>query len=242
MKKMLAMLVALLCCLTLPVLAEEDRTITVSGTATMVAEADIAKVSLGVISTEPEASKASKLNAALVEQLMTALKEAGVAEKDIATSHYYVNARRDYDHMAENGEYPIIGYEVSNQLTVTLRDVAQVGAVIDLALANGANSCDGITFASTKADEARDAALQGAVKEAQRRAELIATAAGCRVGKVLSVTVGNDQGTVYLKGNRAGGAFAEEATMDAGTQILSDGLSFSATVTMIFALEDAQAQ
>lgn len=238
MKKWFAMLCALVCLAMVPALAEETRTVTVNGSATVLTDADTASVNLGVVSVAKEASEASQVNAERIDRLIAALKEAGIEEKDITTSYYYVNARRNYSAPDENGEYPILGYEVSNSLAVTVRDINQVGAIIDLALANGANSCDGISFSASEGGEARDQALQAAIGEARRRGAIAAEACGGTLGDVLSLQENYSGGSVLINNKRAFGAVSAEAEMDAGTQILSDGLSYSATVTVTFELKE----
>ena len=234
MKKLFALILALTCLAALSAAAEENRTITVTGTATVVTDADAATVTLGVISAGREAGEASAANAKRIEELIAALGEAGIEKKDISTGYYYVNARRDYSEPNEYGEYAIVGYEVSNSLTVTVRDIDRVGEVIDAALAGGANSCDGIQFSSTGAAAAQDSALKAAVGEARRRAEIMAESCGGAVGQILSVRENSSSAGIYVNSKLA---FAEETAMDgAGTQILSDGLRFTASVEMTFEL------
>lgn len=226
---------ALLVFLTAGCLAEETKTVCVTGTATVMMDADSASVSLGVVSVAKEAGEASRQNAEQVERLISALEEAGIPRKDISTNYYYVETRRNFNSFSDDGEYPIVGYEVGNSLTVIVRDLDRAGAVIDLALANGANSCNGLSFSTTKAGEARDQALTAAVAEGQRRAEIVAAACGGELGEILSVREQSVTGGAVINNKRS----AVEAAADtgAGTAILSDGLSFTATVEITFALK-----
>lgn len=208
-------------------------TITVTGSATIVTEADTASISLGVSSTAKEAGEASQANARLVDQLLAALKDAGIEEKDISTNYYYVSTRRDYSAYTESGEYPVIGYEVNNTLTVVIHELERAGEIIDLALASGANSCDGLSFSTTKAGTARDEALTAAIQEGKRRAEIVASAAGKSLGEVLTIH------ETYTSGGPVFNAkmMAEASAQDVGTSILADGLNFTATVEMTFEMK-----
>ncbi len=239
MKKVFATVLAILMiCMASAVTAfaeDGERTVTVKGSATVLTDADSAGIRLGVLSAAKEAAEASRINAEQIDRLISALTETGIEKKDITTSYYYVNARRNYNEPDENGEYAIIGYEVGNTLNVTVRDIEKVGSIIDIALANGANSCDGISFSSSKAGEAQDEALKNAVKEARRRAELIAEASGEKVGKVLTVTENISDGGFMVSNTRDFGA--AEMAKGVSTQIRSEGLSFTASVMVTYLLE-----
>ncbi len=240
MKKIIALIasaVLLLGCLVPAAFAEDDRFITVKGSATVLTDADSANVMLGVVSSAKEASEASRLNAEMVDRLITALGEIGIAERDISTNYYYVSPRFNYDYMDEDGNYALNGYQVDNTLSVMVRDVGQIGTVIDLAFANGANSCNGITFATSAASGAQDEALKAAVREAERRAAIIAEACGKKLGDILNVKEDYSSSSLVINNKRTAGE-AQEASMDAAaTQIMSDGLSFMANVEVTFELK-----
>ena len=237
MRKTCMLLIALALLLTtVPCLSRaEGRTISVTASATVQAEADTAIIQFGVNTSAKEVSAASAANAATIDKLIRTLTEAGIPEADIVTSNYYVGAIYDFSAGIpdENGAYPVRGYEVSNSLSVTLHDVSQAGAVSDLALANGANSCGGISFSTSKAGEAGDQALLAAIAEGNRKAALIAAACGGTLGELQSVNLVDNTGFVVVNAMRAKG---EEAAMDAGTQIHADSVSFHASVEMVFLL------
>ena len=224
-----------LLCAALPgiTLAEETRTITVNASATVVAEPDMGTIRFGVVTNAREVAAASSANAAEMERLTRALTQAGIDEKDLSTSGYYVGPVYDYTAQDEDGAYRLKGYEVSNTLSVTLRDITRAGAIIDLALANGANNCSGITFSSSHAQEAADQALLAAIAEGKRKAALIAQGCGGQLGDLQSVTEAASPVGVVVNAKRALG---EEAATDSDTQIFSDSVTFNATVQMVFLL------
>ena len=230
-RKIIGLLVLFALLVTLSVsAAEEIRTVTVTGTATVTVEADRASLNLGVRTQAEDAEKASQANAQKVQSVMDALKEAGIPEENITTNYYYVNAL--YDYSSFTGEDVVKGYQVSNSLTVIVDEIDRAGEMIDIALAAGANSCDGISFQSSASLGAYDEALSGALREGRRKAELIAQATGETLGSLVSVTesYGSYSGMRYAK---------VEAAMDraSGTAIMADGLDFSATVQMTFSLK-----
>ena len=232
MKKLLILLLTL--ALLLPVFAQAEHaaapgaTITVSGNATVTLKADYAQVTVGVSTKAPTVEEASQKNTVAIHAVIVALTEAGVLEEDIATSNYSVNAEYDYSSM---GGQRLTGYNVSNQLNVTIRDMEHIGATLDKATAAGANTIYNIQFLSTKADAAMDEATASAVQDAMRRAPLLADAAGLQLGSIVSIT---DTVTGY-----GGMPRTYKSTMDsaAGNSILPDDASVSASVTIVFELK-----
>ena len=232
MKKLLILLRTL--AMLLPVFAQAEHTaapgatITVSGNATVTLKADYAQVTVGVSTKAPTVEEASQKNTAAIHAVIAALTEAGVLEEDIATSNYSVNAEYDYSSM---GGQRLTGYNVSNQLNVTIRDMEHIGATLDKATAAGANTIYNIQFLSTKADAAMDEATAYAVQDAMRRAQLLADAAGLQLGSIVSIT---DTVTGY-----GGMPRTYKSTMDsaAGNSILPDDASVSASVTIVFELK-----
>ncbi len=238
MKKTVALLTlaALLFLAIAPVQAFADpRTITVSGSATVLTDADSARLMLGVVTFGKEASAASAENARQTDALIAALLTAGIEQKDITTSAYYVNTIYNYDKTDAAGNYQLAGYQVNNSLTVRVRDIDAVGKIIDIAQAGGATSCDGITFSAANAGQANDDALVAAIADARRKAAIVAEACGGKLGGILSVSENHSAASVYVNNKRS--AMTEEAAEgQADTQIISEGLSFSATVTIVFEL------
>ena len=233
MKKLaMALCVCLLCVFCFSALAE-DRTLTVTGTATVRVNADRARVMLGVRTTAEDARKAAETNAEKMDLVLNALEEAGIPRENMTTDYYYVSALYDYSSYTE--EERIRGYQVSNTLSVLVEDIDRVGAIIDIALSQGANTCDGVSFQSTGAGEAYDEALRAAIAEGRRKAALVAESCGKTLGDLVEISenYGSYRGVSFKS------AYAEE---DAGaftsTSITSDGLDFSATVTMTFAFGD----
>jgi len=240
MKHILTVLTALLLAAALlpaAALAEEAplRTLTVRGTATVTVPADTAVISLGVETSAQNVADASAQNARRIDAVLAALAEAGIAQEDIKTDYFYVNTLYDYSSFDENGGNRIKGYQVTNGLSVTVRTLEDAGKVIDIALQAGANACNGISFRSQQAGEANDDALVSAIAEGRRKAELMAKACGMTLGSLVTITEnsGTYGGVLFAKGE----AETVEAAMDRGTQIISNGLDYTATVIMTFEMK-----
>ena len=230
-KRILCLILALLlpcAALAETVAVANDATITVTGSASVSLKADYARISVGVSTKDKTVEAAAKQNNAAIHAVIEALKEAGVAEEDIATSNYSVYAEYDY---ASMGGQTLSGYNVTNQLTVIIRDMEHIGATLDKATAAGANNIYNIEFLSTKADEAQDEAIVYAVQDAMRRAQLLAGAAGLNLGGIKSIS---DSTASYGIVTRT---YASKLDAAAGNSILPDDTSVSASVTLVFELK-----
>ena len=212
-----------------PVVAvAEGATITVTGSASVSLKADYARISVGVSTNAKTVEQAANKNNAAIYAVIGALKEAGVLEEDIATSNYTVYAEYDYSSM---GGQKLTGYNVTNQLTVIIRDMEHIGATLDKATAAGANNIYNIEFLSTKADEAQDEAMVYAVQDAMRRAKLLADAAGLSLGGIKSIS---DSIASYGIVTRS---YSSKLDAVAGNSILPDDTSVAASVTIVFELK-----
>ena len=177
------------------------NTITVSSTAEVRVTPDMARINVGVTTQGTTADEAEAANTELLEAVMTALAEQGVAEESIQTSWtnlypVYGYASDEADVEAYNGAMmwepanDIVGYEMTTELTVSDLTVEQVGDVIQAVVNVGANRVDGVSYYSSQYDAAYAEALGQAVTNARPKAETIASAAGVGLGSVVQVTEG----------------------------------------------------
>lgn len=226
MKKLLMLLLALLLA-ALPALAlADDAELSVVGTATVVLKPDRASFSVGVETRADTVKAAVDSNNEVLNTVIAALGEAGVASEDMSTANYYVSTEYDYSVTPAK----TIGYSVTNMLNVVVRDISQIGAVIDAATAAGANQVYGVTFYSSQADDSYDRALTLAIQEGMRKAQLMAIAAGRSLGALESLE--EDVGTPSYAAN------AIYETAAAGdTAILPENLTISASVTLTYELK-----
>ena len=145
---------------------------------------DVATIRAGVVSQAPTAAAALADNAQRMTRVIAALKRAGVAPRDLATSNVGLSPQYRYT----EGQAPAItGYQATNTVSVRFRDVARAGTVLDTLVAEGANQIEGPNLSIDKPDAALDEARADAVKRARARADLYASAAGMRVVRVISI-------------------------------------------------------
>lgn len=161
------------------------RSITVSASGRVSAEPDIVRLQAGLTTEADQAAGALKDNNAVMQQLIDKLKQAGIGERDIQTSNFQVSPK--YTRPERGGVARITGYQVSNQVQVTVREIDKAGEILDMLVRLGANQMSGMSFEVSSADELKDAARVKAMKAARRRAELLADAAGAEVGEVIAI-------------------------------------------------------
>ena len=153
---------------------------------------DIAVIRAGVVSQGATAAEALSANARQMASVLTALKGAGIADRDIQTATISLSPQYRY---AENQPPVITGYQASNSVSVKFRDIARSGTILDTLVKQGANQIDGPSLTIDAVDAAMDEARVDAVKRARERAALYARALGMRVDRILMVSEGSDGGT-----------------------------------------------
>ena len=239
MKRLLSVLLVL--CITLcfgAALAEtaapeaSPAVLTVTGESQVIIPADYAQLVLGVSTQNESVTTASTVNSTTLDAVIEALHGIGVAPEDIVTENFSVSPMYDYQYGKLGESQTVTGYQVENRLRVTVRDVNQVGAVMDAGVSAGANEAFGITFLSSQESDASDEALRAAVAEGQRKAELMAAACGKNLGALVSVTENASGGY--------GGVTLNYLAADAstGTTVLANDLTISAQVTLTYQLAE----
>lgn len=146
------------------------RTITVTGNGKVSAKPDYVQLQIEVLTKGNEVSQAVQENAAIMEHVISSLLTLGIPREDIQTSVYTISPSYDYI----DGKKVFRGYEVANTITVKIRDINQIGIVIDTAVKNGANSVSGIQFKIEHAERYYQQALSLALQNAQKKANTIA--------------------------------------------------------------------
>jgi uncharacterized protein YggE len=168
--------------------SSDDRFVEISGEGSVSAAADFARVTLGVTSTGKNAGEAMAANAKAANALVSLVKAEGVAPADIQTSELSISPMFSQAPPGQQTAPTITGYSVSNNLTVTLRDIPRLGALLDKAVAAGVNSIYGIGFGHNDPSALLDKARPLAVADARRKAEIYATAGGARIGRLMVLT------------------------------------------------------
>jgi len=206
--------------------AADPARITVTGEGRVDASPDMATITLGVTSEGTTAAAAMAANSAALAQVLANLKAAGIADRDLQTTGLALNPNWQSD---DNGSNPrIVGYVASNMLTVRVRALTGLGAALDAAVKDGANTVDGLSFGLADPEPVLDEARKRAVADATHRALLLTEAAGVSLGAVVAIS-------------ESGGSFApapmfgKSADMTASAVPVASGeVSLWASVTMVW--------
>ena len=160
-----------------------ERLITVTGHGMVAVAPDTATIRIGVTSQGKTAREASAANAQQMTKVLTAIEQSGIAKKDIQTSR--LSLQPQYD--AKNGANRLLGFQVTNQITVRIHNIDNLPSLLDKAIAAGANEMSGIEFLVSGESKLLDQARADAIADAHRKAVLYAQAAGAKVGKVVAI-------------------------------------------------------
>ena len=168
----------------------EKRTISISASGTVKTTPDMVEIATGVTSEAPSGRAALDQNTEAMTKVVEALKGDGIEPKDIQTANFSVGPiyeQRPYDR--PDGRPPaVVGYRVTNQVRITVRDTAKLGAILDKVVSLGANQIDSIEFGLSEPEALKDEARKLALKNVTDNAKLYAQAAGVTLGPILAIT------------------------------------------------------
>ena len=178
----------------LPFAAQADEArpfprIIVTGTGEAHVAPDMAILTLSVMREAETARAALDENSAAMAAVIAAMKEAGIAPRDLQTAGLSIQPRYVYPQSSNGEEQPrIVAYQVTNALTVRIRDIEKVGDVIDRSVTLGVNQGGGISFTNDDPAPVLDKARSRAVEDAMKRARTLAEAAGVPLGAVVEIS------------------------------------------------------
>lgn len=212
---------------------QRPRSIHVSGTGKVSVAPDRADLTLSVEVQAKTAETARNLAANSMEALIKSVKNAGVADKDIQTRSVSL-----YPNYSPDTANKIIGYQLSNQVAVCIRDINKASDIIDSAVKAGGNTTrvQGISFAIDKPESALAEAREKAYANAKMKAEQYAKLSGVTLGSPLHISEGSDMPPVPMP-------YAEMRTMkaamadSASTPVQAGEQEVSVTVDVIFGIQ-----
>jgi uncharacterized protein len=171
----------------------DETLLSVSATGEAETRPDRAVFQAGVNSWAPSAAAASEANRETMAEVVAALRQAGVAEKDIQTRALSVQRVEYGDRRGQ--------FQASNVVVVTVRDIARAGPAVTAVTEAGANILSGPDLRLSDPEKAANSAYGNAYRAARARAQAYADAAGLEIARVLSIRdAGGTQGSRYLPG------------------------------------------
>jgi len=163
------------------------RTLTMTGMGEVRGAPGKATITTGVVSEDRTAAAALVANTKAMSAALSRLKALGLADRDLQTSNFTIVPR--YFSAPKSRRPPsIVGYTVSNQLTVVVRELDELGRVLDAVVREGANQISGPVFGFDNPEKLRDIARARAAADALRKANLYASALGVTLGPIVSIT------------------------------------------------------
>ena len=168
----------------------ERSIISVSGTSKTSVAPDLAILNLGVLRQAKTARAALDANNAAMKEVLAAMKKVGIEDRDLQTSNFSIRPRYDH-HRPKKGEIQkpprIVGYNVSNNLTVRLRDLSKIGELLDVSVTLGVNNGGNINFTNEDPKAAISIARAKAMKDALTKATILTDAASVQLGDIISI-------------------------------------------------------
>ncbi len=194
--KILTLALATTAMIAFPFAALADETprphIIVTGEGEAAIAPDTAVLSLVVMEEKPTAREALTANNESMARVLDGMKKAGIADRDLQTSGFNIEPRYVYPENKDGKQQPeapkIVGYAVSNSLSVRVRDLKKVGEILDQSVSLGVNQGGNLVFTNDKPDAILEEARKKAVASAISKAKTLSTAAGVELGKIVQIS------------------------------------------------------
>jgi uncharacterized protein YggE len=222
-----------------PAFAQEmkprEPVISVTGDGESSVAPDMAIVNFAVVKQAKTAREALDENNKAMNDVLAALKSGGIAERDLQTSGFSIQPQYNYPQPVDGQQQQpqLIGYQTINSVTVRLRDLAKLGAVIDQSVSLGINQGGDIQFTNDKPDAVIDEARKNAVASAVKKAKTLSEAAGVKLGRILEI---NENVPRAMPQPVYRATMMKEAS-DAAVPVQSGENNYNVSVTVTFAIE-----
>lgn len=185
--------------------AEMTNQIAITGEGTVTAAPDIANIQVGVTSEAKTVADAQNDNTKKMNEIIKAIKEQGVAEKDLKTENYNIYPKYQW----KLGKNEITGYTVMQSLSVKIRDTKNISEILKAATDKGANKVGDLKFSVDEPERLKVEAREKAIKNAKQKAEMLATQLDVKLGKIVSFSEYEGSGDtakyMYAEGMGGGG-------------------------------------
>ncbi len=212
------------------------RTLSLSAIGSSDSKPDMASIETGIETLAVQARDALDKNNEVMMRMMQALKKAGLEERDIATTNFSIQPRYNNQYGSRPSKAPqpprIIGYTVRNNLRITVRNLVDLGRIVDRLVTLGSNRIGAISFGISDQGRARDEARKNAMAKVFAKAKLYAKIAGVELGPIISISENGGGSRPRPMAYRARGTMANIVPMAPGELKTSIGVNVS------WALED----
>jgi len=211
----------------------ERDTVTIMGEGRVVAEPDLGKITVSIVTENETAETAQEENITQFNQVVDALKELSIKDEDLQTTGFSVNPLYDYtdDGRVSNG------FEVRQSIEVTIRDLEKSGDIIQAAGNSGANQVSGLSFKIDEPEQYREEARLKALDNAKQKADELSQKLGVKLGKIVSFSESSQGGNSvapYFRGGTMDMVAEEKAMAVPAPQLETGSQEVFVTATIVF--------
>ncbi|MBI3630729.1 MAG: SIMPL domain-containing protein [Candidatus Sungbacteria bacterium] len=219
------------------------RQISVSGEGKVAVRPDMATISASIVSQAGKVGAAQDENSKRSDAVIAFLKNRGIADRDIKTVGYVVTPQYDYSRPClepfggdaircpPSGAPGIVSYEVRHSVEIKIRDLAKTDAVVEGAVAHGANQVDSVQFGVDDKEGIKAQARREAIDNAQNRAEILARDLGVRLKRIVGFYESGEGGPVFAQALKDGGG---EVTVPSAPRIVPGEQEVRSSVTITY--------
>jgi uncharacterized protein YggE len=200
--------------------AVPQNVISVSGEGEVFAAPDVAEFFFSITASGDNVKAAQDLATPKIDEAVAALKAIGIDEKDIKTTDFSAYPRYEFIEIrcitfpCPGGKQEIVGYDVTQTITVKVRKVDDAGKAIDAATSAGATNVSGLSFTVDDEDSLIRDARKQAIEDAQAKAKELAKDLGVRLVRIVSFSEGGNYPMPYYSRDMAlGNAVSQEKAM-----------------------------
>lgn len=207
-----------------------SQLLSVAATAKAESVPDLAIVTVGVVSEGLTAQVIKDQSSNKMNQVISFIKQAGIEDKDIKTSQFYIAPKYSYN----NQQQTVVGYQANQTITVKVRNVdkssQQLETLVDGAVMHGANQIQGIDFSFENNEALVQNARKQAIDKAVANAQQIAETAGLKLGRIVNVITSASDNPRLMFSQNVALAKSTSPQIELGTQEVFE------TVTVVFAI------
>ena len=210
------------------------RLLTVSGEGEVEVAPDRADITFSVEASEKNLADAERMVTEGTVKLLKLLDSLGIPKNDVRSAQ--LNVHPQYDGGVISNRPRIVGYMVSRQVDVDLRDLSKLGKLLQGAVETAANRVSGVSFGSTRKDEHQRAALAKAAEDAKANADVLARTMGVKLGRLHTLSASASGGEPMLARARAFDGMMKMESREAEQTYQAGEMKFQASVTVEFDL------
>jgi uncharacterized protein YggE len=213
---------------------EQIRTITVSGTGFAEIEPDRATLQMSIVAREPTLAAAQKQAANVTNKVLKTTDRMKIDRDQVDTTG--ASVRPDYRWNREKEEQELRGYIATRQISVVIKDLDKLGAMVEAAVEAGVNQVSPPQLDSSKRKDAEREALSAAADDAEKNAAVLANSLDAVLGRVISIDARSNEAQPPVR--YAANMRAMAAESDAAETYNAADLTFNAAVTVVFEIKE----